>query len=326
MGARACGTHIVLLTLAITLTARADDASVLTLDPVLETSKGPLVPRARGYLVERLAGGAYWLTDGHYQMLFLTTGAGVIAVDAPRSLAPKLVEAIASVTDEPVTHVVYSHSHADHIGAAHVYPPGVTIIAHELTQRFLAQAQDPHRPLPTVIFSDRYTLTVGEQTLELIYPGPNHDADNILIWAPRPKILMMVDVVWPGWVHFQSIGVGDHLPGIIMATEQMLDYDFDYFVGGHANRYGARRDVELALAYLQDLRAAAGKAYELVDFTQYVERAGWDHRWEMFDGYFRELTRVCSDIVVPKWELRLGGARAFTPSNCLRTALGLWMD
>src|SRR5215210_9173093 len=82
-----------------------------------EAAKGPAIPAA-GYLVEEIRDGLFWVTDGAYQAMFLTTGEGVILVDAPPSLGPNLAKAIADVTDEAVTYVVYSHNHADHIGAA----------------------------------------------------------------------------------------------------------------------------------------------------------------------------------------------------------------
>ena len=40
-------------------------------------------------------------------------------------------------------------------------------------------------------FEDCYTLTVGGQTLELAFHGPNHTPDNIFIWAPGQQTLML---------------------------------------------------------------------------------------------------------------------------------------
>ena len=62
-------------------------------------------------------------------------------------------------------------------------------------------------------------LSVGERSLFLSYPGPNHEVGNIIIYVPHAKVLMMVDVVWPGWVPFHSIGVADHIPGIFTAMD-----------------------------------------------------------------------------------------------------------
>ena len=55
--------------------------------------------------------------------MFLSTTEGVVLVDAPPTIGHNLLRAIDDVTrangrPSKVTHIVYSHSHADHIGAA----------------------------------------------------------------------------------------------------------------------------------------------------------------------------------------------------------------
>jgi len=57
-----------------------------TAAPLPETSIGPQIDYSKGYLVEEIKDGLYWVTDGAYQAMFLTTGQGVIAVDAPPSI------------------------------------------------------------------------------------------------------------------------------------------------------------------------------------------------------------------------------------------------
>ncbi len=46
---------------------------------------GPKIP-AKGYLVQQIRGGLYWLTDGAYQTMFMVTDKGVVAVDAPPTM------------------------------------------------------------------------------------------------------------------------------------------------------------------------------------------------------------------------------------------------
>ncbi len=65
------------------------------------------------------------------------------------------------MTDKPVTHLIYSHFHADHIGAAHVFGDDVEIVAQRETLRMLVEAADPKRPLPTVTFDDEFKLSFG---------------------------------------------------------------------------------------------------------------------------------------------------------------------
>jgi glyoxylase-like metal-dependent hydrolase (beta-lactamase superfamily II) len=72
----------------------------------------------KGYHAEEISDGAYWVTSGWYDCMFIRTGAGVIAVDAPPVLGELLLTAIEEVADGPVTHFIYCQCHADHVGAA----------------------------------------------------------------------------------------------------------------------------------------------------------------------------------------------------------------
>ena len=233
---------------------------------VPEAASGPMIDQEKGFLVEELGSGLFHLNDGVYQTMFLTTGEGVIMVDAPPNTGEKLLAAVSSVTDEPITHVIYSHTHKDHIGAAHLYPDGVTIIAHEETATHLAAKADPNRPLPTQTFSDSMTLNVGSQTLQLDYHGVNHEPGNIYIYAPDQKVLMLVDVVFPGWTPFQDLALAESVDGFLAAHDQILAYDFDHFIGGHLNRIGTRTDVENQKEYFDDIVQAGGKANAAMDF------------------------------------------------------------
>lgn len=48
----------------------------------------PRIPPAKGYLVEEIRDGLYWVTDGAYNTMFLVSTAGVIAVDPLPTLGP----------------------------------------------------------------------------------------------------------------------------------------------------------------------------------------------------------------------------------------------
>ena len=152
--------------------------------PVPESSLGPVIP-ARGYFAEEVRDGLYWVTEGMYQCAFMVTGQGVIAIDAPPSIGDRVTKAIRSVTDEPVTHVVYSHSHGDHIGTTDQFPDDAVRIGHTETGKWLDRLRDPRRKPPDITFEDSYTLEVGGQTLQLDYRGGNHALGNIFIHAPR---------------------------------------------------------------------------------------------------------------------------------------------
>ena len=56
--------------------------------------------------------------------------------------------------------------------------------------------------IPNEIFSNNYTLEIGNQTLQLEYYGYNHFPGNIFNYAPKQKVLMLVDIIFPEWVPF----------------------------------------------------------------------------------------------------------------------------
>lgn len=286
-------------------------------ESIPETARGPAIDQEKGYLVEEIRDGLYWVTDGSYITMFLTTGEGVIVVDAPPSLGEKFLQAIQEVSEEEVTHLIYSHAHGDHIGAAGIFPEDVTIIAHEETAAILARREDNElRPQPDITFSDNYTLEVGNQLLELSYFGPNHQDGNIFIYAPLQRVLMLVDVIFPGWAPFKHLAISEDIPGFIDAHFQALNFNFDTFLGGHLTRPGTREDIETQRDYILDIQANALEALQTVDFMAIGQEVGFENQWLLFDTYLDAVAQACTDATLAEWEGRLGGAEVFTFSHC----------
>ncbi len=295
------------------------------LDPfaiaIPESSKGPVVPLEKGYLVEEIRDGIYWVTNGVYQSMFMTTGHGIVVVDAPPSIGQNLLRAIRDVSEEPITHMVYSHSHKDHIGAAGLLPKQIEIIAHEEVKEILTNAKDPNRPLPTVVFNKKYQLTVGNKTLYLSYPGEGHSSGNIFIYAQKQKILMLVDVVFPGWVPFANLGMADDVKGIRRILDQSLDYDFDTLIGGHVTRLGNRRDVILLKQYVDDLDKHAAQARNEIEFSEIAEEnGGYSHMWHLYNLYYEKVAKRCAELTIPKYLDTLADVASYTEQNCF------WMN
>jgi len=79
---------------------------------------GPAIDPAKGYRLQDLGKGLYMITDNAYQSMFLVYDRGVVVIDAPPGFAAHIPQAIADVSDKQITHIIYSHSHIDHIGGA----------------------------------------------------------------------------------------------------------------------------------------------------------------------------------------------------------------
>ena len=319
-------------------------ASVPTYAPIPPGVAGPAISNSTGFRVQALGDGAYMLTDGNYQAMFLVSDDTVLVVDAPPTLGYSLLNGIRTVTHLPISHVVYSHAHADHIGAAYLFQgDGVEYIAHEETLAELAQVNDTNRPLPSIAFSKQLDLHVGNQTLELSYKGPNHEPGNIFIFAPSQRILMVVDIVVPGWVPYDSLMESQNIPGFIKAHDQILEYDFDYYIGGHVNKIGTRQDVLIQREYITDLRdncvegillsgepANASNPVSVQTALPPIEAANPGNAWAPFYFYFHDLVaNYCANKTQEKWLGRLaavdveGHTNAVTMLESLRIDFGI---
>lgn len=315
--------------LSVAWLACAHSDGVTTYAPLPSTASGPQV-NSKGFRVQSFGEGAYMLTDGTYQSLFFVTPKSVIMIDAPPTTGENILAGIRSVTHLPISHLVYSHHHTDHIGAAYLLAnKDVTIIAHELTAYELSLTPDAHRPPPHVTFIDSYTLRVDNQTIQLDYKGPVHDPGNIFIYAPKQKVLMVIDIVFPGWVPFYSLAEAQNPAMFIKAHDLILEYDFDYYIGGHVGRAGVRQDVLIQQKYIQDVYDNARTAILLGNSPPNatnplsastvlgpIEAANPDNAWAMFAGYIDTLAQYCANVTTEKWLGKLGGADVYTYSHC----------
>jgi glyoxylase-like metal-dependent hydrolase (beta-lactamase superfamily II) len=290
------------------------------------SAKGPVIDRVKGYRTERLGDGLYMLTDGGYQSMFMTYDDGVIVVDAPPSLSGHIRAAIAEVSDRPITHLIYSHFHADHIGGAALLGGHPVIIAHEDTNRLLARTHDPNRPLAAVTFSDRYRLLAGTQVLELSYHGNAHSPGNIFIHAPRQRTLMVVDVVFPGWMPWRRFALAQDVPGYFAQVKEIGEWDFDTLVGGHVARTGTRADVATQLAFMNDLKEATVTALSSFTPGDGLSPADLPNTWAVFDHYIDRVAAQCVTQLAPKWSERLAGFDVYAWDQCYAMEQSLRID
>jgi glyoxylase-like metal-dependent hydrolase (beta-lactamase superfamily II) len=288
---------------------------------------GPKIP-AKGYSVQEIRDHLYWVTDGMYNTMFLVSNQGVIVVDAPFTIGKNYLKAIAEVTKEPVKIVIYSHAHMDHIGAASMFPANATYIAQQETAAILKNHNDTGVPAPTQTFSKSYTVKLGNQTLILDYKGVNHERGNIFIYAPTQKVLMLVDVIFPGWVPFRDLAIAEDVPGFIKAHEQALSYPFDTLVAGHLTRLGTRADVVTQMEFVKDLKSSAINATKMFsNFTKIAGQVGgFSNPWLVFKTHDDDVANQCTQTMLAKWNNRLGGADQYMSSHCSKMAESLRVE
>jgi glyoxylase-like metal-dependent hydrolase (beta-lactamase superfamily II) len=323
-------TSSLILGLALSSGALAAEGSSLPdYKPVPPAVKARILPvdARKGYLVKQLKPEVYLVTDGGYQSLFVTTGKGVILLDAPPSFGGKIVQAVAETTREPIVELVYSHSHLDHIsGAAEVVKqvPGIKILAEEGVAQFLREKQDPRRPLPTATFKGRYTLQLGSASIEMRHGHWHSNEGDLYIYIPAKKVLMAIDSLPPGYAQFQDFDLTADFHDYLAMFDQLLSYDFDVLVGGHLGFPGTRSDVEVARDYTLDVYKTVKRIHDGTDQIKVISQAaakyGWDNKMALFRSVLDPMVQQCAREIEGRWSDRLASVDVYAPSHC-HTAL-----
>jgi glyoxylase-like metal-dependent hydrolase (beta-lactamase superfamily II) len=226
---------------------------------------------------------------------FIVTPAGVVVIDALGSpqLARELLDEIARVTPQPVTHVVVTHYHADHIyGLQEFRKRGVRIVAqrqalayiHSETAAARLRAsrdelapwidQDTQLVVPDQWIDGATELVVGGQRLLVQPVGPAHTPEDLVVFLASERVLFAGDMVFRGRIPF--VGQADSRQWIA-ALDTLLKMDPQVVVPGHgALSLAAREDLELTRDYLAFLREAMGAAArDMEPFDEAYARIDW---------------------------------------------------
>jgi len=219
------------------------------------------------YVIEKVKGDVYRFTDARHHALFLVDEEGILLTDPlNENAALWLDNELEKRFNRPIRYVVFSHNHSDHIYGAGVFKkPGTVFVAHELAKQDIESTR-ADTIVPEIAFRDEMTVVLGDHTVELRYHGPNDGRGSISILIRPEKVLFVVDWIVLGRMPWKKLWSYD-IQGMINATDEVLDLDFDLFVGGHADM-GRKPEVQRYRQYLQALYNAvidgihAGKSLE----------------------------------------------------------------
>jgi glyoxylase-like metal-dependent hydrolase (beta-lactamase superfamily II) len=241
---------------------------------------------------------------------FIVTPAGVVVIDALGSpaLAQRLLAEIRKVTPKPVTHVVLTHYHADHVYGLQVFKAaGAKVIAHqggkdylvsdtarlrlEASRKDLAPWIDADTRLvaPDEWIAGPVQLDLGGVAIRVVPAGPAHTPEDLVVHVPGDKVLFAGDLVFRNRVPF--VGQADSRRWV-KALDELLAFDAKVVVPGHGPvSREARKDMELTRDYLVHLRKVMGEAAKNLDPWEDAYRAADWSRFEQLP-LFQQANRM----------------------------------
>jgi cyclase len=129
--------------------------------------------------------------------VFVTEG-GVVLVDTklPNN-GEAILNQVRRVTDRPVSTIINTHSHPDHVGSNEYFPASVEVVTHENARKWMAAnprvASNP-AALPDRTFTGRMTLGSGDDRIELYYFGAGHTNGDAFVVFPARRAMAAGDL------------------------------------------------------------------------------------------------------------------------------------
>ena len=147
----------------------------------------PAGPNVAG--IEKVKDNLYMVTGGGGNTAVYVTANGVVLVDTKlANWGQAIMDKVKTVTSKPVTHIINTHTHGDHVGSNEYFPASVEIVAHanvtESMKRMPAFA-DPSKAhaFPDKTYTDTLTVLAGAESIDLYYFGAAHtNGDSFVVF------------------------------------------------------------------------------------------------------------------------------------------------
>ena len=227
----------------------------------------PPLPQSVAELI-RIREDVYAFRYLDYVSLFVPTDEGVVVVDpiggGGNPQAPLALKgAIASISDQPVRWMIYSHSAADHTTGGVVFADTATFVSQANAKPRIEARNDPTTPVPTVTFEQSMPIDAGGKHFELHANALSPQDDYLTFVYPAQKVIMAVDQARVRTIAFGQLQNAS--PERMVEFLDGLDRSFDVetYLSGHgpaANVHGDRQELRDHRQYYIELMSAVRQA------------------------------------------------------------------
>lgn len=194
-----------------------------------------------------VSGDVYRFQNNFHYSLVTVTDDGVVVVDPINEAAASWLRAnLDQITEKPITHLIYSHSHSDHASGGAALGAS-TIIAHERAPDTIDGVA------PTRRVDDAESMEIGGKTFELTWLGPGHGDDMLAVIVRPENVAFITDVASPKRLPYQTMP-SSSVDAWIDQVRKVETLDFEIFAPAHGS-VGVKADNTEVLAYMEDLRS-----------------------------------------------------------------------
>ncbi len=230
---------------------------------------------AQDRAITNITGDVYRFQNRFHYSIFVLTDSGVVVTDPINAEAAEWLRTeIGKMTDQPITHLIYSHSHLDHASGGAAFGDVPNIVAENNAPANIDGVT------PTLRIAEATSIELGDKTIELTPLGPGHGNDLMAIVVKPESVGFIVDAVAAKRLPFRDFP-NSNVDDWTQQVRNVEALDFEIFAGGHGP-IGVKADATSGRVYMEELRAQtlsglkSGKSVEdLVSSVTMDKYKGW---------------------------------------------------
>ncbi len=262
-------------------------------------------PPEKTATIQKLRDNLYVIIGGGGNTAVLVTDAGVVLVDTKLpGWGPVILQKIKMVTDKPVTTIINTHTHGDHVGSNAFFRTAVDIVAHENTKAHMQIQLDFFESdrsgfVPNTTFADTMSLMSGTDRIDLYYFGAGHTNGDAVVVFPAARTAHAGDLFagkGPPIIDAVHGGSGIAFPETLSKMYRDI-HDVDTIITGHST-----------LMTWTDLKDYAAFNQDFLDWTVAQMQAG---RSADDAGAAYKRPDKYQDYVVEPWQVKTNVERIY---------------
>lgn len=216
--------------------------------------------------VNKLTENVYFLVGQGGNIGLFVGEDGVFMIDdqfAP--LTPKILAAIKTVTNKPVTYLINTHWHGDHTGGnLNMAKEGAIIVSHENVRKRMSMDQvirgrtrkaSPKKALPVITFTEDMMYHFNGDDVLISHIHDAHTDGDALVYFTKNNVLHMGDAYFQGKFPYIDLASGGSIDGYILGIQKaiMISDDKTQIIPGHG-KISKKSELKTYLKMLKTLR------------------------------------------------------------------------
>lgn len=227
---------------------------------------------------------------GNTTVFVMENGVALIDTKLPNNGEAILAE-VRRITDKPVTMIINTHSHPDHVGSNQFFKdarPNIEVVAQANSAARMGQASGPFPANPaTRSFADKMTLGSGKDQIDLYYFGPGHTDGDTFVVFPAARTMATGDIMAWSMAPLIDTGSGGSAVGLADTLEKAVAgiTGIDDVIEGHGYVDDWKRFVDFAAfsrAIVDQAKKAIAGGKEAKDAVAALDASG---KYDVFLGH-----------------------------------------